>query len=164
MLDKICSLLQKVIKHVVIRRKPESASTEEPYLYRFYLWRNKEGHSLYLHRFVSSDPGPEFHNHPFDFSVSLILWGGYEELRLQPDKKGYLPRRFGPLSLNVILANDFHRVVLSTDGKKEKEAWSLFYHRNRVQPWGFLYPDGSFREVSVRSSDRASANQLEDVD
>lgn len=85
---------------------------------------------VYLHRFNESD-GEEFHNHPFEWSVSLILVGGYYEERLGR-RNEVTRRRVRTWSLNVIRANDFHRVDLI-----EKDAWTLFIVGPRTRDWGF---------------------------
>lgn len=42
--------------------------------------------SVYLHCFHRSDEDRDLHNHPWDKSVSLVLWGGYvEERRVQQE-------------------------------------------------------------------------------
>ena len=59
---------------------------EYPYLERYFVagWspRNRRtGPALFLHHFVASDPDDEVHNHPWGWSSSLILTGGYREYR-----------------------------------------------------------------------------------
>ena len=49
-----------------------------------------DGPGIVIHRFVASDPGRGFHDHPWSHSASFVLAGGYEE-RLDPthpDAKG----------------------------------------------------------------------------
>lgn len=57
-----------------------------PYLLRHYIQRHLEKYprvpGLYLHCFMSSDDPVECHNHPFLWSLSLILTGGYYEDRV----------------------------------------------------------------------------------
>jgi hypothetical protein len=92
---------------------------------------------LYLHNFHRSDDDGELHNHPWRWSVSLILRGSYSEERRVVDKatgKSTVVRRLVcPWRLNFIFASTFHRVDLLSD-----EVWSLFI----VGPlsgagWGF---------------------------
>jgi len=99
----------------------------EPYLERYYLcgigqWR------AYLHRFVASDPDRGLHDHPWGWSASLILCGGYREAR----EDGMHYHR--PGAINVIRGETFHRILLDPHAT----AWTLFVHGPRVKEWGFL--------------------------
>jgi NTP pyrophosphatase (non-canonical NTP hydrolase) len=99
----------------------------EPYLERYFLFRFF-GLQAYIHRFVASDPDRGLHDHPWDWSASLILVGGYREIRA-----GLLPRNLRPGRLNIIRGDDFHRIVLAPG----REAWTLFIHGRRTKGWGF---------------------------
>lgn len=88
------------------------------------------GWGLYLHRFHRGDLDRELHNHPWRWSLSLILAGGYLEERRQGDR--IVRRRLRPGAINWIGQDDFHRVDL-TDG----ECWSLFVAGPKVSGWGF---------------------------
>lgn len=98
----------------------------EPYLERYYLF-SVFGWRAYLHRFRTSDPDRGLHDHPWDFSISLVLAGGYRELRT------YSYRILRPGSINVIRGHDYHRILLDPG----REAWTLFVHGPRVKGWGF---------------------------
>ena len=108
----------------------------EPYLERYSLcglfgWR------AYIHRFIASDPDRGLHDHPWGWSVSLILSGGYREIRHRPRTCKPVERRLRRLGvgrLNIIRGGDFHRVLLDPG----QEAWTLFIHGPRVKGWGFL--------------------------
>ncbi|MBI3545973.1 MAG: DUF550 domain-containing protein [Gammaproteobacteria bacterium] len=99
----------------------------EPYLERYFLCRFL-GLQAYIHRFVASDPDRGLHDHPWDWSVSLVLAGGYREIRSADFARSLRPGR-----LNIIRGTDFHRIVL-TPGS---EAWTLFIHGPRTKGWGF---------------------------
>lgn len=93
--------------------------------------------AVFLHRFHRGDEDPELHNHPWVWSLSLILAGGYKEERrdgLPPDGKpgAVAVRVHRAPGVNVIGHTTFHRVDL-LDG----EAWSLFIAGPRAQDWGF---------------------------
>jgi hypothetical protein len=112
------------------------------YLERYYLfggpsedgaWAD-EPVGVYLHHFMRSDEDGELHNHPWAGSVSLILAGGYEEERRVGDE--VVRKRYDPFDVNVIKANDFHRVDLI-----EKDAWTLFVVGAKAQSWGFWNRD-----------------------
>lgn len=98
----------------------------EPYLERYYLF-SVLGWRAYLHRFRASDPDRGLHDHPWGHSLSLVLAGGYRELR------HYSYRILPPGSLNVIRGHDFHRILLDPG----REAWTLFLHGPRTKGWGF---------------------------
>jgi hypothetical protein len=107
------------------------------------------GASLMLHRFHRSDDDGELHNHPWKWSVSLILAGGYSEERRKVVKddlfgsvylghqvirrtmkpwRPWVPWR----GINIIRGDDFHRVDLL-----ERDCWSLFLAGPKTQSWGF---------------------------
>lgn len=113
----------------------------EPYLERYALLRLPGGRSLYLHRFLESDPDRGLHDHPWHRALGLVLSGGYKELRLESiDGRDQVTERFlGPGSLNRIAGEDFHRIVLP----ERREAWTLFMHGPKVKNWGFLALDES---------------------
>lgn len=98
----------------------------KPYLERHYVC-TVFGVRVYLHRFVACDEDG-VHDHPFRYSVSLILAGWYYEDRWA---KRYVRRWF-----NFIGPNDFHRVVLPHHASHD--VWTLFMHVPRTKPWGFL--------------------------
>jgi len=91
----------------------------------------EEPFGLYIHKFHRGDDDLELHNHPWRWSASLVLWGGYVEERRAPDDSIAL-RTLYPFRVNVIRANDFHRVALLYG-----EAWTLFLAGPRTQSWGF---------------------------
>lgn len=98
----------------------------KPYLERHYLC-TLLGVRMYLHRFVACDEDG-VHDHPFRYSLSLILAGWYYEDRWA---KRYVRRWF-----NFIGPNDFHRVVLPHHAPHD--VWTVFMHVPRTKPWGFL--------------------------
>ena len=109
-----------------------------PYLTRYYAagWRPDkqiDAPSLMLHHFHASDPDSAVHSHPWAWSVSLILVGGYRETRCVDDgarvEHDYLPG-----DTNVILARDRHRIELL-----DADCWTLFLAGPYLQPWEF-YP------------------------
>jgi hypothetical protein len=137
---KSCEAISKLVE-------AQTFSTDgQPYLSRFYLVRKKRPDqdddagngrfSLYLHYFHRGDEDWALHNHPWEFSMSLILTNGYVEERWTPlGIKKYILR---PGSINIIRSNDFHRVDLI---HPEHGAWTLFLTSRRVQEWGFWHPD-----------------------
>lgn len=95
---------------------------------------------IYLHRFHRSDEGQELHDHPFAWSFSVVLAGGYVEERLadyfsfsDPGPTPIERRVVLPLALNVIWGDTYHRVDLV-----EKDAWTIFVVGPRTKSWGFF--------------------------
>ncbi len=86
--------------------------------------------SVFVHEFMRGDSDREYHNHPWRFSVSFILAGGYREDRLVLKDGDYkvVTRTLRPGSINIIRSDDFHRVSL-LDGKT---TWTLFIAGKRT--------------------------------
>jgi hypothetical protein len=148
-------LCQKAAKHLAARHIPRNGYADI-YLSRFYLYprqgptndeantvkvREDKGWGVVLHHFHRSDADMELHSHPWAWSLSLILTGGYREERRQSHGNtedfhicNVAQRTLYPGDLNLILANDFHRVDLLDP---ENGAWTLFVHGKRIQSWGF---------------------------
>lgn len=107
-----------------------------PYLERYFLFKGF-GVTAYLHRFVSGDDERNVHDHPWRWSFSLILTGGYVEERLRwfDPEHGWVirRRRMFPLRMNAIGPACFHRITTPAPG-----TWTLFVHGPRVKGWGFL--------------------------
>lgn len=110
----------------------------EPYLRRFYLKHSGILPGLYLHYFYRGDRDRELHNHPWRYSFSLILKGGYKEERLVNNKVRVYHYKAG--DVNIIKANDFHRVVMP-EGVNGTGVWTLFCSGKKVQDWGFIDPN-----------------------
>jgi len=91
--------------------------------------------NVYLHRFHRSDDDAALHNHPWTWSFSVILAGGYVEYR-RHGLHEVRERRVLPGSINVIRGDDYHRVDLI-----ESDAWSLFVAGPRSQSWSFWDPE-----------------------
>ena len=84
----------------------------QPYLECYYLFGFLGWHA-YLHRFVDSDPDRGLPDHPWGRAVSLVLSGGYDEVRhCAGDPDQTCTRTLGPGRLNRLRGSDFHRVVL----------------------------------------------------
>lgn len=128
--------LEKGLKALAVRRpcRVIDGPDGEPYLERYALLvlgpDANPWFSLYLHRFVASDPDRGLHDHPWTWSVSLVLSGGYDELRLNRPPK---PRR--ALSFHGFGSCYWHRVVLP---EGIAECWTLFAHGRRCKGWGFF--------------------------
>lgn len=106
----------------------------DPYLIRFYIKYNRLLPGIYLHKFLRSDKDRELHNHPWKWSFSLLLTEGYLEERWNGERVEKLERKAG--TINIIRANDFHRVELLDVGP-----WTLFISGPETQDWGFMNPE-----------------------
>jgi len=147
MIRQICQWLTQYLPSITI---PDTEGN--PYLTRYFFFgKERKYFNIFLHRFHASDKDRAdngtllLHHHPWRFSLSLILAGGYSEERRQPDdtieRRDYIPG-----SLNYLNDQHFHRVDLL-----ESDGWSLFmtgWRRKANGRWGFwdrqerLYTDG----------------------
>jgi hypothetical protein len=113
----------------------------KPYMERWAL-RTFLGH-LRIHKITASDdPSQPFHDHPMSF-VSLILTGGYLELR-----PGRCAREFFSGDINFCRAEEAHCLLLRKgalpvrdDGPVET-TWTLVVSGRPYRDWGFLTEDG----------------------
>lgn len=116
-------------------------TTGKPYLTRYFLFgKERKIFNIFLHYFHASDQDKSergillLHNHPWRWSLSLILAGGYsEELRQADDT--VRRTEYAPGSFNYLNDQHFHRVDLLKEG-----GWSLFmtsHRRNKDSSWGF---------------------------
>jgi hypothetical protein len=159
----IPSLLHRLTNHLPCRII--DGEHGEPYLERYYLL-GLFGWHVYLHRFVDSDPDRGLHDHPWGRAASLVLSGGYDEIRFADARMGgtvgataagqrdagHEPatrsRHIRPGRLNLLRGSDYHRVVLR-DGRP---AWTLFAHGPRSKGWGFLRR-GEYRAMARDAGD-----------
>lgn len=138
-IERVCvSIGERVEKHIFM------FTPSSPYLGRHYLFRRsvlpekiqRLFPSIYLHYFFRGDDDTELHNHPWRFSLSLILTNGYVEERRTPE--GLVRRIFRPGSINIIRASDYHRVELINPNHG---AWTLFFTFDRINDaWQFWHP------------------------
>jgi len=124
----------------------QGGTSGAPYLSRWYLIgekpstdvhgnpvasRNEDpAFQLYLHRFHRSDDDAELHCHPWKWAIALVLAGGYYEEKRVGDQVFSFARR--PFSINVIRADDYHRVDLIG-----VDSWSLFLAGPKAGSWFF---------------------------
>jgi len=125
----------------------------QPYLERYYLF-GVGGWHCYVHRFVGSDPDRGLHDHPWNRAFSLILSGGYRELRfVDADMQRQATRRYRAGGVNRLRGDDFHRVLLDSG----KQAWTLFCHGPRIKGWGFII-DGDYVAFAEDGNDSRHRN------
>lgn len=89
-----------------------------------------------IHHIVRGDSDRHYHDHPFSF-FSLILRGGYEELR--DDWCG--THVYESPDWNSVGKFVFHRIT-----KTQDNTWTIVLHTRKSKPWGFLV-DGKFVEA-----------------
>jgi len=92
--------------------------------------RQGANQSVHSHQYHHGDTSQELHNHPYGWSVSLILWRWYSEERRVGVTNRVIRRIMCAGMINFIGANTFHRV--DTHG-----AWTLFLTGRKTQQWGF---------------------------
>lgn len=86
---------------------------------------------VYLHWFVRPDHERDLHNHPWKYSASFILMGGYEEIRLVDGVEKRIRR--WPGTFNILRASDFHTIT----ELRGEETWTIFFTGPFYQRWGF---------------------------
>ena len=113
------------------------------YLTRYYVFgEDREWGNIFIHHFHRSDMdmGTEgyglLHNHPFDWSFSFVLTGGYSEERRGSGPWNYVLRKtVRPFTFNFISNKIYHRVDLLDE---EGGCWSIFFTGSRKNnTWGF---------------------------
>src|SRR5437868_2995851 len=72
-----------------------------PKIHRHYLVGTRKTFGVFLHHFVGSDSPTEFHDHPWSWSLSLVLRGGYSEERRRRHDATVTRRWLGPGRLNL---------------------------------------------------------------
>jgi hypothetical protein len=110
-----------------------------PYMTRSFFYGEKKSRPneklrVCLHRLRNSDPTNELHSHPWTWSWSLILVGGYDEQRIIGP--GIVTRALRAGDVNWLDQADLHRI-----DRLEGETWTLFVSGPRTDDnWGFWDP------------------------
>ncbi|MGI9623546.1 MAG: hypothetical protein ACR2PK_11970 [Acidimicrobiales bacterium] len=109
--------------------------------------------SVFLHSIKLPDRDPNPHTHPFSWSYSLILRGGYEEHR---GPSGSEIRQLGPCRINRIDQDTVHRIDSVRDGRP---VWTVFLAgKPHGKGWGFVV-DGEYQDhkqyLEQRAQERA---------
>lgn len=127
-------LIAQIIRHYATKRAPDLiiGPREDPYIRRWWIFRNRRFCSLYLHQILHSDDSRALHDHPWA-NVSFVFGGRYIEF--SPDGKGR-ERRAG--SLTSRKATAAHRLEILPG----EHAWTLFLTGPVVRQWGFLCDQG----------------------
>ncbi len=109
--------------------------------YKPYVPKLERGNLAYLHNFQSPDFDGH-HNHPWRWSFSIVLKGGYTEERLLCNDCGVHPCR-DPLVevrkvrwFNVLRSHDYHKIT-----ELHGDTWTLFICGPLTgRSWGFWMP------------------------
>lgn len=118
-----------------------------PYLARLYKGKSKadldrrgtKNFGWFLHQYLAADSERWLHDHPFKWSFSIVLRGGYIEEVLDYFDVGEANDAYPATKLkkvrffNIITKRKFHRIVSVEPG-----TWTLFFHGKRMKRWGFL--------------------------
>lgn len=172
-LRRFCERYSKELPTSLITR-----NDNQPYFYRYYVKQEDDDKpdqfGVFIHKFVGSDPLEEVHSHPWLWSVSIILSGGYAETKYRRvgEQKGTdgkttfvtladrIQKLFIPFEINIIEYDHMHRVDLL----EGEPCWTLFFHGPRVSTWGFAdEKTRAFREITRRTKDGQSGkpNQVQ---
>lgn len=105
--------------------------------------------SLFLHYFARPDIDRELHSHPWKWSFSFVLSGGYWEKRttvfgrntefdkrvIKAQSNWFIPTEHfrAPFRFNFFREGDFHRITKIKPG-----CWTLFFAGPKISDWGFL--------------------------
>ena len=130
-----CRLLYRLAGRLPLRVIAEASG---PYLERMFVAR-RFGVTVYLHRFVASDPDRGLHDHPWSWAASFVLAGSYREIVkiVPPGVQGAdVPERERRVRFfNFLRGHTRHRVLLAGPGD---EVWTLFVHHwKNSKTWGF---------------------------
>lgn len=109
--------------------------------------KRSPGGSIYIHRWLRSDPD-DLHDHPWDF-CSIILTVGYFEIT--PDGSFYRP----PGSIVIRRAQERHRVQIDPS---KPNPLSLCIAANEKRNWGFYTDKGWVAGQEYRARQRIAAD------
>lgn len=123
----------------------------KPFLYRYHLFSlTNDGPGLCIHHFVESDPDRGYHDHPWDYGLSFILCGGYNERILNNDKITYETCVRNRWNFNFLRGhNVYHRVILN----EKQDAWTLFFFTKRSKLWSMIDLKGEKKQMSTSIKD-----------
>lgn len=117
------------------------------YQLRVYLLPHWMPFSVNLHHFFRSDSDVAYHNHPWQWALSLILVRGYKEIRYDPWTYETTTSAHDVGELNFIRRNTYHRVELFQQRAGATQVplrpWTLIITGPRVkaakgEEWGFV--------------------------
>lgn len=124
--------LLALLRTVVAQRAPDFLIGDplDPYLRRWWLQRDPETCSLYLHEIRKDDDDRALHDHPWP-SMSIILDGVLREITPEGERVYY------PGDTAGRSAEAAHRLEVV-----EGPVWTLFVTGKRCREWGFHCANG----------------------
>lgn len=139
--------IQALAKTLPIRRIPDPAGD---YMERYQLHGFMPFHpvltpcSVYLHHIKRADEDPALHSHPWEWTQTMVLHGGYMEERGELIDAGtpverlvtFMDRELGPEQSALMTHNSFHRIK-----EVQPDTWTLFFTGPKRHSWGF-YVEG----------------------
>lgn len=160
-LNRVFSVVSKRFEHDDPHRLPKTYTiedyvTNEPYLTRT-VFRRVLGLRPLLHKFHRPDNDRALHNHPWKWSLSIILCGSYTEERLDLHTGTTDIRRLR--FFNFLTEHDYHRV-----SELHGNVWTLFITGPRIQDWGFMTPAGFVDHRTYIATQKALRAQDPDFD
>lgn len=154
----------------IYRRLRLRRSDGQVYLDRWGVGHDRLGRVL-LHRMDAPDPGIDLHDHPWWF-MSIVLWGGYTELRADirdapvlaavSESPGLFSCERGvevvrpPLSARVMRLDECHTITRL----HRRRCWTLVIGGPRRRKWGFYLPTGYVDEATYDATVRADRRDL----
>ena len=118
--------------------------TGKPYITRFQFPR-MFGFRPMIHLIHRADHDRHLHDHPWDWSFSIVLVGSYDEERINcvqckgKDHSGTVLKIRRARFWNLLRGDDFHRIT-----ELHGDVFTLFVAgpRKESDQWGFLTPSG----------------------
>lgn len=144
-MTKVLGHLSNKLKGINVISKDREVILERRYLV------NRPSFGMYLHKCTHPDLDPNlFHDHPWSWSFSIILWGYYIETRPRFGEEDHnKKRRF--LSVNILRRNTFHRISEISIGG----AWTLYFRGRRAKKDGFLLrqENGNWKHILAEDAE-----------
>lgn len=144
-------ILEAIAKRLKLRRILRENNTEylDRYSVRGYSPGNEMGLRAYLHHFLSHDEDGH-HNHPWDWSFSVVLSGGYTEERFDPESGDTWRETHNAGHVNFLFRGDYHRIE-----ELHGDTWTLFICGPLSgKSWGFWMPGRGHVHWKVRLRER----------
>ncbi len=111
--------------------------------------------SVFVHSIRLPDRDPHPHTHPFSWSRSLIVRGGYTEERGAGAEE---VRHYRPGRINRIDGDTVHRIIGTRD---DQPVWTIFVAgRPHGRGWGFVV-NGRYQDHKAYLADRAAATDMD---
>ncbi len=140
---KICWLwlLSRVTPWLIARAAANPYFNLPGYMNRGWIMKYNKylfGIGARIHEILKSDSDRAYHDHPWRWYITIILLGGYLEIKPTYDKSGlYRGEKrtwYGPGSILFRRAKDLHRLEIPIG----QPATTLFITGKWMQDWGFV--------------------------